>query len=159
MNDVSNISKHQLIAIQETQTVTDFEGAQALFNDALESGEEGVIVKNGDAPWESKRSKFQVKMKAELEADLLVTEWNEGSGRIKGLMGSVTCVDLNGNLEVNVGSGFNDEDRKMVAEDIVGKIITVKYNEVIQDKRSSTKSLFLPIFEEVRLDKNVADKF
>ena len=159
MNDVSNISKHQLIAIQETQTVTDFEGAQALFNAALESGEEGVIVKNGDAPWESKRSKFQVKMKAELEADLLVTEWNEGSGRIKGLMGSVTCVDSNGNLEVNVGSGFNDEDRKMVAEDIVGKIITVKYNEVIQDKRSSTKSLFLPIFEEVRLDKNVADKF
>ena len=98
-------------------------------------------------------------MKAELEADLLVTEWNEGTGRIEGLMGSVTCGSADGGLEVHVGSGFNDEDRKMVAGDIVGKIITVKYNEVIQDKNKDKKSLFLPIFEEIRLDKNVADKF
>jgi hypothetical protein len=47
----------------------------------------------------------------------------------------------------------------MVAEDIVGKIITVKYNEVIQDKNKDKKSLFLPIFEEIRLDKTVADQF
>jgi len=96
-------------------------------------------------------------MKAELEADLLVTEWNEGTGRIQGLLGAVTCVSEDGKLEVNVGSGFNDEDRKMKPEDIVGKIITVKYNEVIQDKKKDKKSLFLPIFVEIRLDKTKAD--
>jgi glucose/arabinose dehydrogenase len=72
-------------------------------------------------------------------------------------MGSVTCVTKDGKLEVNVGSGFNDEDRKMKPEDIVGKIITVKYNEIIQDKNKNKKSLFLPIFEEIRLDKTKAD--
>lgn len=157
MEEVSNTLEEQLIVIQETTFVDTFEQAQELFNEALSNGEEGVIVKNGDAPWEDKRSKYQVKMKAELEADLLVTEWNEGSGRIKGLMGSVTCVTKDGGLEVSVGSGFNDEDRKMKPEDIIGKIITVKYNEVIQDKRKDKKSLFLPIFEEIRLDKTEAD--
>jgi len=159
MDEVSNTFDKQLIEIQTTAFVDNFEQAQLFFNEALSDGEEGVIVKNGDSPWEDKRSKYQVKMKAELEADLLVTEWNEGTGRIEGLMGSVTCVSADGGLEVHVGSGFNDEDRKMVAGDIVGKIITVKYNEVIQDKNKDKKSLFLPIFEEIRLDKNVADKF
>ncbi|HIE78567.1 MAG TPA: hypothetical protein EYP92_07115 [Candidatus Thioglobus sp.] len=159
MSEVSNTFEEQLIVIQPTTFVDNFEQANELFNEALSLGEEGVIIKNGDSPWEDKRSKHQVKMKAELEADLLVVAWNEGSGRIEGKMGSVTCVDANGNLEVNVGSGFNDEDREMVAEDIVGKIITVKYNEIIQDKRKGKKSLFLPIFEEIRLDKSNADQF
>jgi ATP-dependent DNA ligase len=96
-------------------------------------------------------------MKVELEADLLVTGWNFGTGKIAGLMGSVTCITADGGVEVGVGSGFNDEDRKMLPEDIVGKIITVKYNEVIQDKNKNTKSLFLPIFVELRLDKTQAD--
>ena len=146
-----------LIRLVPTIPVETYEESEELFRLALDSGEEGVIVKNGDSPWEDKRSKYQVKMKAELEADLLVTEWNEGTGRIQGLLGAVTCVSEDGKLEVNVGSGFNDEDRKMKPEDIVGKIITVKYNEVIQDKKKDKKSLFLPIFVEIRLDKTKAD--
>ena len=145
------------IVIVDEMQASDMEGVEELFKIALEQGQEGVIVKNFDAPWEDKRSKFQVKMKAEDDIDLLVSNWNEGEGRLKGLMGSVTARTKDNNIEVNVGSGFNDEDRKMKPEDIVGKIITVKYNEVIQSKNKSTKSLFLPIFVELRLDKNEAD--
>jgi ATP-dependent DNA ligase len=157
MSEVDNFQPIQLIRCIDSIPVDDIDQVNMLFKQALDNGEEGIILKNGDSPWEDKRSKYQVKMKAELEADLLVTEWNEGSGRIEGLMGSVTCVSADGKLEVSVGSGFNDEDRKMVAEDIVGKIITVKYNEIIQDKNKNKKSLFLPIFEEIRLDKTKAD--
>ena len=145
------------IDIVETSMADNMDEVRMIFQEALDAGQEGVIVKNTDSIWEDKRSKHQVKMKVELEADLLVTAWNEGAGKYKGLMGSVTAVTDNGQLEVNVGSGFNDEDRKMLPEDIVGKIITVKYNEVIQDKNKDTKSLFLPIFVEIRLDKDKAD--
>jgi len=145
------------VRIVDNYNADDMEEVQSLFKDSLAKGEEGVIVKNMNSIWEDKRSKGQVKMKVELEADLLVTAWNEGTGRIKGLMGSVTVVSADGGVEVNVGSGFNDEDRKMLPEDIVGKIITVKYNEIIQDKNCNTKSLFLPIFIEIRLDKSSAD--
>jgi ATP-dependent DNA ligase len=157
MAEVSNTQPIEYIRPISSIPVDNIDQANDLFKQALDNGEEGIILKNGDSPWEDKRSKYQVKMKAELEADLLVTAWNEGTGRIEGKMGSVTCVSADGGLEVNVGSGFNDEDREMIAEDIVGKIITVKYNEVIQDKRKSTKSLFLPIYIETRLDKTKAD--
>jgi hypothetical protein len=40
---------------------------------------------------------------------------------------------------------------------VIGKIITVKYNAVVDDKRKDTKSLFLPIFLEIREDKTTAD--
>jgi ATP-dependent DNA ligase len=159
MEEVENTFEFPLIRLVQIFRVNDYDDAKLLFDMLITGGQEGLILKNEDMPWEDKRSKYQVKMKVELSAELLVTEWNEGTGRIEGLMGSVTCVDANGNLEVNVGSGFNDEDRTMVAEDIVGKIITVKYNEVIQAKEKDKKSLFLPIFEEIRLDKDVADKF
>ena len=158
MEEMAEKENHPtLIKIVGTIPIDDMDQAGELFKQALANGEEGIIVKNGDSPWEDKRSKFQVKMKAELEADLLVTEWNEGTGKNEGLLGSVTAVSKDGALEVNVGSGFNDEDRKMKPEDIVGKIISVKYNEVIQDKKKDKKSLFLPIFQEVRLDKTEAD--
>jgi ATP-dependent DNA ligase len=152
-----DIDRDDKIDIVDDYVANDMDMVRMIFQEALADGQEGVIVKNTDSIWEDKRSKYQVKMKVELEADLLVTGWNFGAGKIAGLMGSVTCTTADGGVEVNVGSGFNDEDRKMLPNDIVGKIITVKYNEVIQDKNKNTKSLFLPIFVELRLDKDKAD--
>jgi ATP-dependent DNA ligase len=157
MRSLFDIDRDDKIDIVDDYVADDMDMVRMIFEESLADGQEGVIVKNTDSPWEDKRSKYQVKMKVELEADLLVTGWNFGSGKIAGLMGSVTCTTADGCVVVNVGSGFNDEDRKMLPEDIVGKIITVKYNEVIQDKNKKTKSLFLPIYVELRLDKDKPD--
>jgi len=153
MEDVYNVQETpDLVKILPAEMVADYQEAEELFNAALEAGEEGVIVKNGDSIWENKRSKYQVKMKAELEADLLVEDVIEGSGRIEGLVGSLSCTTKDGKLKVNVGSGLTDEDRKKSPDEFIGKIISVKYNEKIKDKNSDTFSLFLPIFQELRLD-------
>tara|TARA_B110000467_G_scaffold43944_1_gene40289 strand:+ start:630 stop:1967 length:1338 start_codon:yes stop_codon:yes gene_type:complete len=158
MGDVFNVQETpDLVKILPAEMVANYQEAEALFNMALAEGEEGVIVKNGDSIWENKRSKYQVKMKAELEADLLVEGVIEGSGRIAGLVGSLSCTTKDGNLKVNVGSGLTDEDRKKSPDEFIGKIISVKYNEKIKDKNSDTFSLFLPIFQELRLDKSEAD--
>jgi len=146
-----------LIAILHTETVGSYAECEEIFNEALGNEEEGIIVKNGDSPWENKRSKYQVKMKAELEADLLVEGFLEGTGKYEGLIGSLSCTTKDGTLKVNVGSGLVDEQRKMNPDEFIGKIITVKYNEKIKDKNSEYWSLFLPIFQELRLDKTVAD--
>ena len=72
-------------------------------------------------------------------------------------MGALVCESNDGIIEVNVGSGFNDEHRKTIKEqDILGKIITVKYNARIKSK-DGDESLFLPVFVEVREDKTEAD--
>jgi len=96
-------------------------------------------------------------MKAELEADLLVEAVNDGTGKYKGLVGSLSCTSKDGTLKVNVGSGLTDEDRKKDPDEFIGKIVSVKYNEKIIDKNSENWSLFLPIFQELRLDKSEAD--
>lgn len=157
MDGVYNAQENHLISILQTETVGDYADCEEIFNEALEAGEEGVIVKNGDSPWEDKRSKYQVKMKAELEADLLVEGVVEGTGKYAGQVGSLVCTTKDGNLRVNVGSGLSDEQRKKDPDEYIGKIVSVKYNEKIKDKNSDYWSLFLPIFQELRLDKTVAD--
>ena len=41
--------------------------------------------------------------------------------------------------------------------ELIDKIVEVKYNEVISKKTSDVKSLFLPVFVDVRFDKDIAN--
>jgi hypothetical protein len=108
--------------------------------------------------WEDKRSKDQVKFKAELECDLMIVGWEEGTGKNKGRLGALICESADGAIRVNVGSGYTDEQRQeYVVDYVVGKVATVKYNARIQDKAGNVESLFLPTFIELREDKRIAD--
>ena len=145
------------ISIVETQTALDYELAEAIFQEYLERGEEGIILKSRQNIWEDKRAKDQIKFKGELETDLLITGYEQGTGKYEGMLGAIICESSDGVIKVNVGSGFNDEQRKSLqGEDLVGKVVAVKYNARIKNK-SGEESLFLPIFVEVREDKSVAD--
>lgn len=131
--------------------------AQKHFEKFLAEGQEGIILKTKDGIWEDKRAKHQIKFKGEYEADLLCVGWEEGTGKNVGRLGALQLESACGQLKVGVGSGFTDEDRERIGRDVIGKIITVKYNAIVDDKRTDTKSLFLPIFLEVREDKTVAN--
>lgn len=150
----SNTSRFLLV---NSTTVNNETEALEFFHTQLDAGEEGAVVKNIGAVWQPRRTKDLGKMKAEADADLLVTGWKEGTGKFVGMVGSLECATADGKLVVNV-SGFSDEVRSE-AHTLVGKIITVKYNAVIKDKNSDTHSLFLPRFEEVRFDKTAANNF
>lgn len=144
--------------VVETQFVSTFEEAQQFYKEKRAEGQEGAILKSMNSTWQAKRVKHHVKMKAEETLDLIVVDWIEGSGKYVGQLGSLVVTDSSGKLVVNVGSGFNDEDRKTITpETIIGKIVEVKYNEVITNKSDDSLSLFLPIFENVREDKNKPD--
>lgn len=114
---------------------------------------EGIML-NLDTPYECKRTKNLIKVKKFLSCDLKCVGIEEGSGRNKGILGALVC-DYKGN-KVNVGSGFSDEDRKQFwqqPEDVIGKIITVKYKEETKNKDGGI-SIQFPVFETVRFDKN-----
>jgi len=132
--------------------VSSLNGVNGEFQAALARGEEGIILKALDAPWEDKRSKNLIKFKNELDMEAVVVDWLEGSGKYKGKLGSLACK--NGDIEFNVGTGFSDEDRETIGREVIGKIVTVKYNEIIHSKQSDVKSLFLPVFVEIRMDKD-----
>jgi ATP-dependent DNA ligase len=147
-----------VLEVIETREVKSIEEATAHFEEMLGRGEEGTILKNRSHYWEDKRSKCLVKMKAERDADLVVVGWQEGTGKYEGMMGALVCQSSDGKIEVNVGSGFSDEQRRELTRNaIVGKVVTVLYNERISSKGGGPDSLFLPRFIEVREDKTVAN--
>jgi hypothetical protein len=137
--------------------VQTLEEAQDIFQGYLADGYEGIILKDGSGEWEDKRSKTQIKFKGELECDLKIVAVEEGSGKAAGMLGAIVCESADGIVKVNVGSGFSDAQRKQYwKESLVDKIVAVKYNARIKNK-SGEESLFLPVFIELRDDKDVAD--
>lgn len=122
-----------------------------------ERKQEGAIIKVLDSVWEDKRSKNCIKMKNESEGDFLCTGIEDGLGKYAGMIGALVCEDSTGRLKFSVGTGLNDEDRQKDPIEYIGKIIQVKFNEVITSKNKTTSSLFLPVFSTVRFDKKIAN--
>jgi ATP-dependent DNA ligase len=150
-------SKDKKIWIVSSSIVETIEQAQEIFQEYLSLGHEGIILKDGSGVWEDKRSKTQIKFKGELECDLKIVAVEEGKGKAVGMLGAIICESADGVVKVNVGSGFTDAHRKQYwKENLIDKIVAVKYNSRIKNKLGE-ESLFLPVFIELRDDKDVAD--
>jgi hypothetical protein len=134
------------------------EEAEEFFDQCVAAGEEGAMIKNINSLWVPKRSKDLGKMKAEEVADLVIVGLQEGTGKNVGKLGAFICKTHDDKLEVNVGTGFSDEDRKTYWDrNIIGSVVEVMYNQLITDKKTGMHSLFLPRFLSVRVDKNKAN--
>ena len=145
------------ISIIETEKCYSKEDTDNFITRMYAEGNEGGVVKTPTLLFQNKTSKEQIKIKAELDCDLLCIGIEEGTGKYTGKIGSLICQSSCGNLVVNVGTGLTDKDREKSPDKYVGKIIAVKYNEKIERKESDTWSLFLPVLLETRLDKTEAD--
>lgn len=150
--------QHSKIHFVDTVVVHSYDEARKIFEDFLDRGYEGIILKDSSGVWENKRTRSQIKFKGEFDCDLRVVAIQEGTGKYQGMIGAIECESECGGLKVSVGSGFNDEQRKMDPKEIINKIVSVKYNTKIKNKQGEN-SLFLPIFIEIREDKDTADLF
>ena len=154
------IPANPLFEVVQTFEIANLEEAQELFKEQLAKGEEGIILKNNDHVWENKRSKQCVKMKEVIEMDLKITGFAEGTGKASGMTGAIQVENKDGSIKTSVGTGLDDATRKDIwtrQEELIGTIITVKCNGVISRKGADSKSLFLPVFVELRLDKTESD--
>lgn len=144
-------------SVVRTDIVKSLEEAFAINSQYTSQGFEGSVIKTLDFPWRNGTSKDCVKLKVEFEAEYVVTAVNEGSGKAKGMMGSLSIESSDGKIKCEVGTGFSDDARKAKWE--IGTIVTVKANDIISSKSNSTYSLFLPVYVDLRLDKTVADSY
>ena len=115
----------------------------------VSKGEEGIMIKDINAPYEFKRDWSVMKYKAFFDVDVRIKGLLEGSGKHQGKLGSFV-IDYKGK-EVRVGSGLTDALREELWIDRVkhvGRIIEVRYQEETPDG-----SLRFPTFVCFRNDK------
>lgn len=123
---------------------------------ALEQGFEGVMIKDPEAPYECKRSVAWLKIKPSLTVDLTVVAVEEGTGRNVGKLGALICEgqDQDKFIQVNVGSGYTDEQRDDIwnnKDSVIGQVVEVRADSITQSQDSvNTYSLRFPRFERFR---------
>ena len=133
--------------------------------DAVTSaGAEGLMLNLAHANYQHKRTADLIKVKNTYSMDMLVTDWEYGTGKYEGLCGSLQCTAITDDgkvIEANVGTGISDEQREWWSVHpslIVGKIIEVSYFSMSQSSSTyGTKlySLRFPRLKRVRYDKEI----
>jgi len=117
-------------------------------------GFEGIMIKDPNGKWEGKRSTAWLKQKPFIEVSLEITAVEEGTGRNLGRLGAVICQgrDDGKDIQVNVGSGFTDSDRReywQARDSLLGQVIEVRADAITQNQ-DGTYSLRFPRFMRFR---------
>lgn len=73
---------------------------------------EGLMYRDGDMPYQFKRTKSLLKIKDMQDGEFTLIDMETGTGRNTNRLGKLT-IDFKGN-NVGVGSGFTDEDRRII---------------------------------------------
>ncbi len=89
------------------------------------NGGEGVMLRKIDSFYRAGRSDDLIKVKRHQDAEARVIGYKAGTGKYKGLMGSVLVQDESGR-SFYIGSGFTNEQRKNPP--VVGDNITYRFN-------------------------------
>jgi len=142
-----------------SKTLYSIEEATTFYKKLRQNGKEGAIVKNIHSKWKDHTSPDQVKMKNVSDVELRITGWKYGKEdtRFKDCMGSVQLESDDGLIKVSV-SGFTDEERLQDWDQFIGKVATLEYEGLINDKsRADVHSLYLPQNMEIRLDRTYTD--
>ncbi|MEM3040529.1 MAG: RNA ligase family protein [Nitrososphaerota archaeon] len=116
-----------------------------VYNAALESGYEGIVIKQPNAPYEFKRSRSWLKYKPINTIDCKIVGVAPGFGKYEHMLGSLIVKSPDGQI-CEVGSGFTDEDRKELwANPPIGEVCEIKFKE-----RSSRGKFREPVFVRMK---------
>lgn len=141
--------------------VTNDKELQKAYQEFLDLGYEGIIVKNPKGVYKCKhKSPNWLKLKPWSDADLTVIGSYPGEGKHVGRIGGLILrgkVDWGGRrfaVETEVGTGFTDDEResfqKMVDSNTLnGNIVEIKFQSIAED----TGACRFPVYSRLREDK------
>jgi DNA ligase-1 len=142
---------HELVDLDTTEGQKRFKEINAT---AIAGGYEGIMIKDPDAGYITKRSVSWLKLKPFIEVSLAVTDVEEGTGKNVGRLGALVCSgqDDGKDIVVNCGSGFSDDNRIEYwncRTDLIGQIVEVRADAITMNQ-DGTYSLRFPRFKGFR---------
>ena len=127
----------------------------------MQNGLEGGVLKSLDNEFKNGTSKTQLKIKLKIDTEMRITGFTEGSRDTKreGYIGAIQFQNDDGTIKGQC-SGFTEEQMKQFTKEkdnLIGKIISVEFNDLGKAVNSETYSLTHPRFIEIRNDKTETD--
>ena len=145
------------IRVVKSSIVKSIAEALALTKDYMSKGLEGGILKDFDYKFINGTSLKQYKIKLQLDADMRITGFSEGTGKRKEYFGAIEFSNDEGTITGSC-SGFTDQLMKQINSNrdaYIGKVITVEFNDIIHQAGKYT--LNHPRFISFRDDKTDTD--
>ena len=157
-----NNSSSIFVELIESRVVSSLKEAFEHFKEILDRGLEGTILKSIADGWKDGKPSFCVKLKLEMEVDLVITGFNYGTKGTKNekVISSFNAESSCGKLKTRP-QGLTEDIMSYVTENqekLLNTIISVKCNGVSKPKDSDIYALMYPAFLEFRHDeKTIAD--
>lgn len=156
----------EFVRLVEYRKVKDIGEAFDYNTEAIERGEEGVILKCESGIWKSHTSPKQLKLKLKMQFDMRVIGYRPGEGKREGMVGALVLQSEDGIVEVGCGTGIKEKDHEWTFktmmerwDEIQNCITTVESTAITVDKKTGKISLFLPVWVEFRFDKDTGDTY
>lgn len=151
--DEFNEDSHKVDGIETVKRL--YEGTEVSkidewLNYAVDHDWEGCML-NRNTTYRCLRNNGILKVKRFYTMDLPIVDIVEGEGRLKGTLGAIV-VKFKDNT-INVGSGYSDDQREQMwnnRNELIGRILEVKYKEITKDKKTGLESLQFPVFVQIR---------
>jgi len=127
------------------------------YEETVEAGYEGIMVKDVGAPYKCKRRTAWLKWKPVFEIDLEIVGVEEGKPgkRRDGKLGALICEGKEDGkfIRVNVGGGYSDkqlDDFWKNQDDLIGEIVEIEYDAITKSEDGDHYSLRFPRFKRFR---------
>ena len=140
----------------DLDTIQGRERFKMINTQAIAGGYEGVMIKDPEAKYETKRTVAWLKQKPFIEVSLTVIGLEEGTGKNAGRLGALICEGEDDGVQIrtNVGSGLTDALRDEIWADqtaIVGQVVEIRADAKTRNQDSEDVwSLRFPRFIRFR---------
>jgi len=129
----------------------DLEGIMRIYDNLINLGYEGIIVRHYAGPYERKRSTLVMKFKPKKEDEyeiVGVVEEMSIHGSPKGRLGALILNSGDGHT-FNVGTGFSEDDRvRLWKEELVGNVCKIQYQHLSSGRKVPRFPVFISIEEK-----------
>ena len=127
----------------------------------MSEGLEGGVLKDFNNTFKNGTSNTQLKIKLKVDAEMRITGFTEGTPGTKreGKIGAIQFANDEGTIKGQC-SGFSDaelEEFSKNKDSLIGKIISVEFNDVTKAENNEYYALSHPRFIVIRNDKNETD--